>query len=122
MCENCEELAIKVEQLQTALNSRILIEQAVGFVTAILSTTPDESFNTLRTYARNTNQALRHVCAEVVWHNISVLSILHAVAPAGSRRAARTRLRTRPSDGITVLPRIGDVKTPERSSVIGDAK
>ncbi len=57
---------IVTEQLQTALNSRILIEQAKGFLTHSLSIGVDEAFAVLRAYARANNRRLTDVADDVV--------------------------------------------------------
>ncbi|WP_427893827.1 GAF and ANTAR domain-containing protein [Kribbella sp. GL6] len=57
---------IVTEQLQNALNSRILIEQAKGFLSHSMSIAPDQAFSALRTYARSTNRRLTDVAADVV--------------------------------------------------------
>lgn len=54
------------EQLQHALDSRILIEQAKGVLATTLGTTMNEAFATMRTYARDRNLPLRHVADDVV--------------------------------------------------------
>jgi hypothetical protein len=54
------------EQLQTALNSRILIEQAKGFLSHSLKIGVDEAFNVLRAYARANNRRLTDVADDVV--------------------------------------------------------
>jgi GAF domain-containing protein len=53
-------------QLQVALNSRVQIEQAKGILAERLSTSPDEAFLLLRRYARNHNQALTELAADVI--------------------------------------------------------
>jgi GAF domain-containing protein len=53
-------------QLQAALNSRVQIEQAKGILAERLSTSPDEAFLLLRRYARNHNQALTELAADVI--------------------------------------------------------
>ena len=58
-----EELA---EQLQHALDTRIVIEQAKGFLVARHGVTPDEAFEALRRYARRNRVTLRDVAADVV--------------------------------------------------------
>ena len=58
-----EELA---EQLQHALDARIVIEQAKGFLVARHGVTPDEAFEALRRYARRNRVTLRDVAADVV--------------------------------------------------------
>lgn len=54
------------EQLQTALNSRVLIEQAKGFLSHSLAVTVDEAFAALRAYARANNRRLTDVADDVV--------------------------------------------------------
>lgn len=54
------------EQLQYALDSRILIEQAKGVVAATTGKTVDAAFAILRSYARNNNLPLRRVAEDVV--------------------------------------------------------
>ena len=54
------------EQLQAALNSRIVIEQAKGVLAERLSISVDESFTIMRDHARSSNQKLRDVAGAVV--------------------------------------------------------
>jgi transcriptional regulator with GAF, ATPase, and Fis domain len=58
--------AERVGQLQTALNSRITIEQAKGALGARLDITPDAAFLRLRAHARSHRRSLTQLCAEVV--------------------------------------------------------
>jgi hypothetical protein len=57
---------IVTEQLQTALNSRILIEQAKGFLSHSLDMDVDEAFALMRSYARANNRRLTDVADDVV--------------------------------------------------------
>jgi hypothetical protein len=57
---------IAAEQLQGALNSRIIIEQAKGKLAERLSTDMDHAFALLRDYARNSNQRLTEVARAFV--------------------------------------------------------
>jgi hypothetical protein len=54
------------EQLQAALNSRIIIEQAKGKLAERLSIGTDQAFTLLRNYARNSNQRLTDVASNFV--------------------------------------------------------
>lgn len=56
----------RVAQLQQALDSRIVIEQAKGVLAARHRTTPDAAFTYLRDQARNTNQKIHAVAAAIV--------------------------------------------------------
>lgn len=57
---------VLTEQLQHALDSRVLIEQAKGVLAAMLKTTMDNAFTIMRTYARDRNLPLRQVADDVV--------------------------------------------------------
>jgi transcriptional regulator with GAF, ATPase, and Fis domain len=54
------------EQLQAALNSRVVIEQAKGKLAERTSLDMDQAFTLLRQYARNTNQRLTDVAHYVI--------------------------------------------------------
>jgi transcriptional regulator with GAF, ATPase, and Fis domain len=54
------------EQLQMALNSRVIIEQAKGVLAERNQTGVDDAFMALRQYARNHNRRLTEVASEVV--------------------------------------------------------
>jgi GAF domain-containing protein len=64
-----------VEQLQTALSSRVIIEQAKGFVAERLSLEMDQAFAVLRRFARSHNRKLSEVAAEVVARSATVRAL-----------------------------------------------
>ncbi len=53
-------------QLQVALNSRIMIEQAKGILAERLQVTPDQAFVLIRRYARDHNRPLTRLVDEVI--------------------------------------------------------
>ena len=53
-------------QLQVALNSRVIIEQAKGILAERLRTSPDEAFLMLRRYARDRNYPLTQLASDVI--------------------------------------------------------
>lgn len=56
---------VLTEQLQSALNSRIVIEQAKGAIAQIHGETPDEAFNRIRTFCRTRGQRLGEVALAI---------------------------------------------------------
>ena len=60
------ERSMLTEQLQAALRSRVVIEQAKGMLAEHLSTTVDEAFHLLNSYARDHNRRLTEVARDVV--------------------------------------------------------
>ncbi|CAN5256639.1 GAF and ANTAR domain-containing protein [soil metagenome] len=59
-------------QLQSALDSRVIIEQAKGVVAQTRGVDMDQSFHTLRDYARSHNLALRDVAKSVVERELTL--------------------------------------------------
>lgn len=81
---------IVVEQLQNALNSRVVIEQAKGFLAHRGALSMDEAFVRLRQYARHNNARLTAVARSVVAGELAAEQILDQAArqPASRRPAA----------------------------------
>ncbi len=63
------------EQLQMALNSRILIEQAKGVLAERSRVTPNEAFVVMRSYARRQHRSLTSVAAAVVDHTLQAAEL-----------------------------------------------
>lgn len=68
-------------QLQTALNSRIVIEQAKGILAERAHLDMGDSWEALRWYARNHNLHLRHVAAQVVDGTLDAGEVAHTRPP-----------------------------------------
>lgn len=79
------ESGIVTEQLQRALDSRIVIEQAKGVVSESTGTGMDVAFAMLRTHARDHNLSLRSVAERVVARSLDP-SDLASRPSSGSRR------------------------------------
>jgi AmiR/NasT family two-component response regulator len=61
-----------VAQLHTALDSRIVIEQAKGVLAERASIGAGSAFEVLRRYARNHNRHLRDVCRGLIDGDVSL--------------------------------------------------
>lgn len=64
----CQEM---VTNLHQALESRAVIEQAKGMLSADLGVSPDEAFRLLRTRSHNTNRKIRELAAALVSREIA---------------------------------------------------
>jgi hypothetical protein len=64
--------ADRAAQLQHALDSRVLIEQAKGALAYQRSVSIDEAFKLMRQYARRTNNRIRDVAEQVVTRRLSI--------------------------------------------------
>lgn len=62
----------QVEQLNTALQSRVIIEQAKGFLAAVHDLEPDEAFEHLRRYSRSHRLAIHEVARQVIARELAV--------------------------------------------------
>ena len=60
------ESELLAEQLQTALNTRVLIEQAKGVLSARADVDVDEAFQIMRSASRRTQRPLRELAAAVI--------------------------------------------------------
>lgn len=73
---------VLTEQLQTALNSRVIIEQAKGMLAAHSGTlTPEEAFTALRGYARAHQHRLSDLARQVIDGTADVQAITAHGAP-----------------------------------------
>ena len=79
--------AILVEQLQHALDSRIVIEQAKGVVAQLRGISVDEAFRMIRAYARGHNRQLAEVAHAIVTDpgSLSELAGRERFRPSGPR-------------------------------------
>ena len=116
-------------QLQAALNSRVMIEQAKGILAERLQTTPDEAFVLLRRYARDHNRPLTALVGDVIQGTADITRGGGRAQkpppgrgkpdpPSGARRrpeqfrraGSGRRVRRgagRPPDGVEVAQRLG---------------
>ena len=77
--------SLLAEQLQTALNSRIVVEQAKGVLAERGSLDMELAFERLRGYARAHNHRLSDVAAEVVREQLSADAVLQEPSTSSSR-------------------------------------
>lgn len=80
-------------QLQQALDSRVVIEQAKGAVSAWLEVSPADAFDLLRSYARSRSLPLPQVAGDVL---AGVTSAGALVTGGGHARRARQQAPVRP--------------------------
>jgi transcriptional regulator with GAF, ATPase, and Fis domain len=74
------------EQLQNALNSRVVIEQAKGLIAQLGDLDMPHAFAVLRRYARDNNERLTDVALALVGRDLPVQQILqHAERPSRNR-------------------------------------
>lgn len=85
---------VLTEQLQVALRSRVVIEQAKGVIAQLFEVGMDEAFGVLRDHARRGNLLLADVARGVVAREIdreAFLASRRGAGPAPSRRGRRGR-------------------------------
>lgn len=80
--------AVLSEQLQAALNSRIVIEQAKGAIAQFHSVTVDEAFMLLRSHARRTGAHLGVVAQAVLTEPATLAGLSGPPAPESERTKA----------------------------------
>jgi GAF domain-containing protein len=73
-----DQAAVLAEQLQGALDSRIVIEQAKGILAGRANVDPNEAFHALRDFARTTNQRLTAVATSLVQRQLDTDAVLNA--------------------------------------------
>lgn len=78
------------EQLQTALNSRVLIEQVKGILAERHGITAEQAFTALRSYARSHNRRLVDLAGEVIGGTATIIDSADDL-PADTRAARRGR-------------------------------
>jgi transcriptional regulator with GAF, ATPase, and Fis domain len=86
---------VVTEQLQTALNSRIVIEQAKGLVAERLGVDMEVAFATLRAYARKQNLKLGEVARMVIAGHAGAADLAGVAEPV-RRPVTRGRVRRDP--------------------------
>jgi hypothetical protein len=69
---SAREQALVQQQLQHALDSRVIIEQAKGVLTQRHAITPDEAFGRLRRHARSTNEKVATVARRIVHEHLEI--------------------------------------------------
>ncbi len=67
------------EQLQSALNSRVVVEQAKGVLAASAGVDMDVAFRALRDHARGRNLRLTDVARRVVARDLDTRDVLGSV-------------------------------------------
>ena len=84
----------KIAQLETALRSRIIIEQAKGMLAERLGVDVDTAFGILRHAARSHRLKLHDVAARVVHERMTPPPVVVAIARESRLRAGWMRERT----------------------------
>ena len=90
-------------QLQSALTSRVVIEQAKGVLAERLQISPDDAFGVLRAAARSRNRLLSQLALDVASGSADAAALLRQ-AP-GQRGEPRSARSLSPSDAGPHRPR-----------------
>ncbi len=81
----------KVRQLETALESRVIVEQAKGALGERLAIGVDEAFELLRYAARSHRVKLHELAARVIREDVTPAPVIVAIARSQRARAAWMR-------------------------------
>jgi len=73
-------------QLQTALSSRVMIEQAKGMLAERAGIDIDSAFNQIRHYARSHNLQLTRICESLVSRSLPLDAVIEARSQARPTR------------------------------------
>jgi hypothetical protein len=95
LVELTESLARRCSQLQEALDSRVIIEQAKGVLSERFRISPDEAFFILRAGARNNRARIHDLAADVVESRVTLPELAPFVdrpRKIGRRRAPAARI------------------------------
>ena len=76
-------------QLQHALDSRVVIEQAKGVTSVALGVSVDEAFHVLRGYSRSRNRRLTDIATDLTTGRLDARELVQ-LRPAGSRPSVRS--------------------------------
>jgi AmiR/NasT family two-component response regulator len=80
---------VAAAQLQAALTSRIIIEQAKGVLAERLQVSTDDAFGVLRTAARSRNRLLSEVAREVAGNAAGVTDVAQLLGPSSAELRER---------------------------------
>ncbi len=75
----------RAHQLQVALDSRVVIEQAKGMVAAVVDVSVGVAFELLRSWARRHRRTVHDVAADIVERRLSARVLLDDIPPTNSR-------------------------------------
>jgi len=81
--------------LETAITSRVVIEQAKGIVAERLDITMDAAFTLIRRYTRSANRSLSQTASGIIAGEVDTDTLTQWAAPAGTSARARRTSRVR---------------------------
>jgi GAF domain-containing protein len=86
-----QEKSLVNTQLQAALDSRVVIEQAKGVLAQSMNASMNDAFNLLRAYARNNNRPLQQVADDLVNRRLPATQLISGARRARPNRSGLTR-------------------------------